>query len=104
MKPPGAAFLTETVDLYHTDLTGQDVDAGAVPVDTAFATAEPCSVQRRSVTRDTSGNATVQVTKYSLFFGRDTGLLLDDKVVTGGKTLRVIGLLDGFEAEAEGRS
>lgn len=104
MKPPGAAFLDTTADLYHADLTPQDIDAGSEPVDDVYATAEPCSLQRRSVTRDTSGNATVQVTRYSLFFGRALDLRLDDKAVVGGKNLRVVGILDGFEVEAEGRA
>lgn len=105
MNPPGAAFLDELADLYRVDFAPQDVDAGTVPDDgDPIAEAEPCSVQRRSVTRDTSADATVQVTSYSVFFGREVDLRLDDLVAVGTKRLRVTGLLDGFEVTAEGRA
>src|SRR4051812_48261444 len=104
MRPPASAFLDAVADLYHADFSAQDDDAGTVPADDAYLAAEPCSLQRRSVARDTSGQATVQVTGYSLFFGREVDLQLDDLVVVGTLRLRVTGLLDGFEVRAEGRS
>lgn len=104
MNAPGSAFLDQVADLHRADFSPQDADAGTAPAASAIALAEPCAVQRRAVSRATSGDATVQVTSYSVFFGREIDLRTDDAILWAGRTLRVDGLLDGFEVTAEGRS
>lgn len=105
MKPPGSAFLTETADFYHTDLSAGDEAAGALPVDELYASEEPCSIQRLSISRATDAGAVVQVTANRIFVGRSLPIRLEDLIVdrATGRKYRVAGELDAFEVMAEGR-